>query len=138
MESELLIKLTTLKDEVFKQNGQVIKGIVPNIVNAIMDFEKQFNCIEDKENISLEPNEGADPRYDAAKKGLTEIEDLLDEELDRNKKQLKCPSINFNHGKGYRFELELPENVTIHENLKSNYILTSSRKVISYIKFIQT
>ena len=131
MNSELLIKLTTLNDEVFKSDDIVIKGIIPNIVDAINGFENQFNCTGDKDNLSLEPNDGADPRYDEAKKILKEIENELEEELEKNKKILKCPSINFNSGKAFRFELEIPEKHNIPEELKSNYKLTSTRKVIT-------
>ncbi|CAD8089212.1 unnamed protein product [Paramecium primaurelia] len=105
----------------YKQNTHIL-------IQSLDELEK-YLIIEDNEP---KPVQGINPEYDQTMNKIIKITDSFQFELEKWKKMLECPEINYIHSK-IRYQLEIPEKyVEIHQKPKE-LIITS--KIQGFLRF---
>jgi DNA mismatch repair protein MSH6 len=104
-------------------------GEVVNIEKTLKEIEGYY--IESKNengDLIFQPRTNICKDHDLITKEIEKIKNKFEDILNEEKKRLKCPLVTYVHTKNYKYELEIPADMTKNKSLGSRYKLTTSRK----------
>ncbi len=99
-------------------------GAFPDLSEPLRWFGEKFDAAKVKSNKTIKPLPGVDPEYDEAKARVVKIKVELEAYLLDHRKALKCSGVQWYHGVKDKWQLEVPENVTVPKE----YNITSKKK----------
>ncbi len=130
---EMASKLTKMFEDVDLSSASLLEwclrnedadGAFPNLSEPLNWFGEKFDAAKIKCNKTIKPLPGVDPDYDDAKARIVAIETELEAYFQDQRKVLRCSGVQWYQGAKDKWQLEVPENVTVPKD----YNITSKKK----------
>jgi DNA mismatch repair protein MSH6 len=110
-------------------NNKTEFGEVIDIEKLLKDIEGYYTESKNENgDLIFLPKANISKDHDSITKEIKKIQNKFEEILIEEKNRLKCPLITYVHTKNYKYELEIPADMTTNKSLGSRYKLTTSRK----------
>ncbi|DAA75855.1 TPA_exp: Uncharacterized protein A8136_1226 [Trichophyton benhamiae CBS 112371] len=111
--------------------GQLISAM-PDLNGLLKFWETAFDRAKARESDILVPEEGIEEEFDASKKNIEQLEDELEQVLQRTRKELKCSTIVFKDNGKEIYQLEVPIKI---KNIPKSWDQMSATKQVKRYYF---
>ncbi|EGE01700.1 DNA mismatch repair protein msh6 [Trichophyton equinum CBS 127.97] len=111
--------------------GQLISAM-PDLNGLLQFWETAFDRAKARESDILVPEEGIEEEFDASKKNIEQLEEELEQVLQRTRKELKCSTIVFKDNGKEIYQLEVPIKI---KNIPKSWDQMSATKQVKRYYF---